>query len=90
MKTAKDIGTDGHSGYGIRPSERRKGYASAMLALALPFVKEYGINPVVISCDKDNIGSAKTVLKNGGQLMEEVVETDTGKVVQIYHIELRE
>lgn len=90
MKTARDVGTDGHSGYGIRPSERRRGYASVMLALALPLMKEYGINPVVISCDKDNIGSAKTIMKNGGRLMEEVVEADTGNVVQIYHIDLRE
>ena len=56
--------------------------------MALPIMKDYGINPVVITCDKENIGSAKTIMKNGGKLMEEVTEPDTGEVVQIYHIDL--
>ena len=85
-KNAQNVGIDGHSGYGIRPSERRKGYASTMLALALPIMADYGINPVVISCDKDNIGSAKTIKKNGGQLVKEVVDPDTGAAVQVYQI----
>lgn len=85
-KNLQNVGIDGHAGYGVRPSERRKGYASTMLAMALPIMKEYGINPVVISCDKDNVASAKTVIKNGGRLMEEVVETGTGEIVQVYHI----
>ena len=85
-KNAQNVGIDGHSGYGIRPSERQKGYATAMLAMALPIMKEYGINPVVISCDKENIGSAKTILNNGGRLVEEVVEPGTDEIVQIYHI----
>lgn len=78
---------DGHSGYGIRPSERRKGYAVKMLSLALPIMKEYGINPVVISCAKDNVGSAKTIRKNGGRFIREAIDDD-GEVVQIYHIEV--
>jgi len=85
-KTARELGADGHSGYGIRPSERQKGYASTMLAMALPIMKEYGIDPISITCDKDNIGSAKTIMKNGGQLVEEVIDEDTGKMVQIYYI----
>ena len=87
-RTLQNVGTDGHSGYGIRPSERRKGYASSMLSMALPIMKDYGINPVVITCDKENVGSAKTIMKNGGKLMEEVTEPDTGEVVQIYHIDM--
>ena len=76
-RTLPNVGTDGHSGYGIRPSERKKGYASTMLSMALPIMKEYGINPVVITCAKENVGSAKTIIKNGGKLMEEVLEPDT-------------
>ena len=87
-RTLQNVGTDGHSGYGIRPSERRKGYASAMLSLALPIMKEYGIDPVVITCAKENVGSAKTIIKNGGKLMEEVIDPDNGELVQIYHIKL--
>ena len=75
---------DGHSGFGIRPSERKKGYATKMLSLALPIMKDYGINPVVISCAKDNPGSAKTIQNNGGIFIREVVED--GETVHIYHI----
>lgn len=64
----------GHIGYGIRPSERKKGYASLMLSLALPIAKELGINKALITCNKDNTGSAKTIISNGGILENEVVE----------------
>ena len=70
-KKAQDTGTDGNSGYGIRPSMRRRGYAAKMLALALPLMREYGLNPVCITCDKDNIASAKTILHNGGKLHQQ-------------------
>lgn len=75
---------DGHSGFGIRPSERNKGYATRMLSLALPIMKDYGINPVIISCARDNIGSAKTIQNNGGKFVREA--DDDGEIVQIYHI----
>lgn len=87
-KDAKSIGNDGHYGFGIRLSERNKGYATKMLSMALSFMKEYQINPVVITCDKDNIASAKTIMNNGGYLVKEVVDEHTGKVIQFYQIDL--
>ena len=87
-RNLQNVGIDGHSGYGIRPSERKKGYASTMLSMALPIMKEYGINPVVITCAKENVGSAKTIIKNGGKFMEEVNDPDTREMMQIYHIDL--
>lgn len=62
----------GHIGDGIRPSERGKGYATAMIALALREAKGLGINRVLMCCDKRNIASAKSILKNGGVLENEV------------------
>lgn len=85
-KEARDTGTAGHSSYGIRPSMRRKGYAANMLAMALPLMREYGLNPVAITCDKENIASAKTILKNGGRLIKEEVDRESGELVQIYYI----
>ncbi len=79
-------GIDGHIGFGIRPSERRKGYATKMLELALPLMREYGQNPVIISCAKDNVGSAKTIQNNGGKLIDEV--DDEGELTQVYQIVL--
>ena len=68
--------TYGHIGYGVRPSERRKGYATQMLAAALVKCKAMGLDKVLISCDKHNIGSAKTIIKNGGVLSNEFKDID--------------
>lgn len=56
----------GHIGDGVRPSERRKGYATVMIMLALKECKKLGINKVLMVCDKDNIGSRKSIINNGG------------------------
>ncbi|HWG62058.1 MAG TPA: GNAT family N-acetyltransferase [Streptosporangiaceae bacterium] len=58
----------GHIGYDIRPSARRRGHATAMLASALPVVHALGIDPVLITCDEDNIASRKVIEANGGIL----------------------
>lgn len=76
----------GHIGDGIRPSERRKGYAVQMVGLALEECRKMGIKKVLMVCDKDNIGSAKSIIKNGGILENEQVEN--GKVEQRYWIDL--
>ena len=77
----------GHIGYGVRPSERRKGYATRMLALALEKCREMGIERVLITCWKDNIASAKTIVKGGGVLENEVVD-ENGESMQRYWIDL--
>lgn len=76
----------GHIGDGIRPSERRKGYATKMIGLALEECKKLAINPVLLVCDKNNIGSAKSIVSNGGILENEVVVD--GIVKQRYWINL--
>ncbi len=77
----------GHIGDGIRPSERRKGYGTKMIALALEKCKELKINNVLMVCDKDNIGSAKTIMNNGGILESEIVVD--GVLEQRYWIKLK-
>lgn len=77
----------GHIGDGVRPSERRKGYATAMIRLALDECRKLGLDRVLIVCDKDNIGSAKSIVNNGGVLENEIVGED-GAVEQRYWIEL--
>lgn len=62
----------GHIGDGVRPSERRKGIAAQMIHLALLECKNLGIENVLMVCDKENIGSAKSIIKNGGVLENEI------------------
>jgi predicted acetyltransferase len=76
----------GHIGYGIRPSERKKGYATEILRQALDIMKDLNINKVLITCDKENIGSAKTIIKNGGILESEGVSDES--VFQRYWIDM--
>ena len=76
----------GHIGYGIRPTERRKGYAAKMLELALAICGERGMKKVLLTCDKGNLGSVKTMMKNGAVLENEGQER--GKTVQRYWITL--
>ena len=63
----------GHIGDGVRPSERRKGVATAMIALALEECRRLGINRVLMVCDKDNVGSARSIQKNVGVLENEIL-----------------
>ena len=79
--------TGGHIGDGIRPSERRKGYATAMIALALEECKKLGIKDVLMCCGKENVASAKSIVRNGGVLENEVEED--GHIEQRYWIHLQ-
>ncbi|KHD37052.1 acetyltransferase [Clostridium acetobutylicum] len=58
----------GHIGYSVRPSERRKGYASEILRQILEYAREKGLTEVCVVCKKENEASRKTILKNGGIL----------------------
>ena len=56
----------GHIGYGIRPSARRRGLATLILKETLRKARERGITRALVTAEKGNIGSIKTILKNGG------------------------
>ena len=57
----------GNSGYSVRPSERKKGYATQMLSLILERAKETGLKSFQLSAEKSNTPSIKTIIKNGGK-----------------------
>ncbi|PRT13584.1 GNAT family acetyltransferase [Bacillus thuringiensis] len=78
----------GHIGYSVHPNKRRHGYATKQLKLALAEAQKLGLQKVLITCDKSNIGSAKTIQKVGGVLENEIVSSRTGEVIQRFWIEI--
>lgn len=80
----------GHIGYGIRPTERRKGYNKINLYLGLLVCKRHGISVVKLDCDEDNLGSKKTMEALGGiQTKRYYDEVDGGYVLR-YEIDVDE
>ncbi|GAA1144646.1 MULTISPECIES: GNAT family N-acetyltransferase [Microbacterium] len=68
----------GHIGYAVRESRRRQGYASKALALALDRAREIGLDRVLVTCDDDNVASARTIEGAGGVLQDVSDQTERG------------
>jgi len=77
----------GHIGYAVRPSERKKGYATEMLKMGLAFAKTLNIKKVMLGCYTSNLPSVITIEKCGGTLTKTKPLAD-GKLVSIYWIDL--
>jgi predicted acetyltransferase len=58
----------GHVGYAVRPTARRRGHATAALRLVLPVAAGIGLDRVLVTCDRDNVGSRRVIEANGGVL----------------------
>jgi predicted acetyltransferase len=71
---------NGNIGYHISPAHRKKGYGTKILELALIEAKRIGLKKVLITCDENNIGSAKIIEKNGG-ILENIIDIP-GEVVR--------
>ena len=69
----------GNIGYGIRPNQRNKGYATILLKLLLKICEEKGMSEVCVSCNKDNLASKKVILKNNGILEKEFFDEFEGR-----------
>jgi predicted acetyltransferase/CRP-like cAMP-binding protein len=79
----------GHIGYAVRPREKKKGYATEMLRMALEYAKSLKIEKVMIGCYSDNIPSVKTIEKQGGVLFETKPYADE-KLMNIYWVDLQQ
>lgn len=78
----------GHIGYDIRPSERQKGYGKLILRLTLAEARKLGLNRALLTCDADNVASAKVIEANGGRFQGHGVSKKSGKLISRFWIEL--
>ena len=62
----------GHVGYGVRPTARRRGFASDALRQVIPLAAARGIDRLLVTCDLDNVASARTIEANGGRFEGEL------------------
>ena len=77
----------GHIGYAVVPAYRRRGYSTAILRQALQIARQkLGLTRVLVTCDDDNVGSIKTIEKNGGILESIVTGPEVDKPKRRYWI----
>ena len=74
----------GHIGYGIRPTERKKGYNKINLYLGLMKSYEMGLDKVMIACEANNIPSDRTLKALGGVLERSEIDPDDGLLTNVY------
>lgn len=81
----------GHIGYGIRPTERKKGYNKINLYLGLLKAKEeFGLDKVMLDCSIDNLGSNKTITSLGGVLERSEIDPSDNTLTNVYWIDVND
>ncbi len=78
----------GHIGYSILPSERNNGYGTELLKEVIILCKQKGFEKLLITCNEDNIYSAKVIERNGGVLENTVKDLERDIKIKRYWIEL--
>lgn len=89
--TPKMLVHGGHIRYGIRPTERRKGYNKINLYLGLlKALEEFNLDKVMLDCDVKNLGSDKTIQALGGVLKRTDIDDYDGALTNVYWINTKD
>ena len=80
----------GHIGYGIRPTERRKGYNKINLYLGMIEAKKVGLEKVMLDCDVNNLGSDRTLKALGGKLERTEIDPSDGILTNVYWFDVED
>ncbi len=75
----------GHIGYGVIVTFRRRGYATAILNEAISIARSEGVGALLLTCNENNVASAKVVERCGG-VLETVVQDENGVTLRRYWI----
>ena len=78
----------GHVGYSVRPSERRKGYGTALLDAAKDLAQELALERLLVTCDPDNVASVGVIDRCGGVFEDRITYEPVGHDVCRYWISL--
>lgn len=81
----------GHIGYEVAEPFRGNRYAARSCKLLFPLLQRLGINPVVITCDPENLPSRKTIESLGAKLVvSKLVEIEPAaqRMTNIYYLYL--
>jgi predicted acetyltransferase len=63
----------GHCGYGIAPSQRKKGYGALLVKMMVKEAAILGLDNILLTIENDNVASIKVAVCNGG-VIEKVTD----------------
>ena len=76
----------GHIAFSVRPTKRKKRYATLMLGMILDKARNLNMTSVQLSAMRDNVASTKTIIKNGGVYTRSF--NHEGRTADVYIIDL--
>jgi predicted acetyltransferase len=80
----------GHVGYAVVPWKRGRGHATEALRLTLDEARRVGLGRLQITTDPANQASRRVIERNGGRLVEELVNERYGPEPRLlYFVDLR-
>lgn len=84
--TQKGFDIWGNIAYGVRPSERKKGYATKILKELIKISKELGIECIIVCHYEENEITPKILKKVKAKYLNEIVSPYSNKLVKRYQV----